>query len=166
MPALLFLLSAHDKYGDGMGDLELTYDGDVIYSGSNVFGSALMVPIGSECSSCMPLKMTLKADEHVVNDASGFMLRDITDSDDNQGILWRQPSLTANQRYDLEVCLQPSHCYILELPDLFHDGIGDIELTYGGLEVLAVNEKLTFGRGCIEKEWQQSTPRSNAGGSE
>ena len=144
-----------------MGDMELTYDGAVVYSGSNVFGSALMVPLGSACSSCMPLKMSLKADEHVLNDASGFILRDITDSDDNQGILWRQPSLTVNQRYDLEVCLEPSHCYVLELPDLYHDGIGDIQLSYGGLEVLAANEKLTFGRGCMEKEWQQSRPRSD-----
>ena len=151
---------AHDRYGDGMGDLELTYDNQVVYSGSNSYGSALMVPLGSDCSSCMLLKMSLEADEFVINDASSFLLRDITDSDDNQGILWHQPSLTVSQTYNLQICLDPSHCYVLELPDLFHDGIGEVEVSYGGIKVDAVNERLTFGRGCIEKSWVTSTTRS------
>lgn len=147
-----YMLYAFDGFGDGLSDagdnksiMELSLNGVTVYSGAN-FGSSLAVPIGTACGSCIPLVLSLKADQYVVEEKSRFYLQE----QGNDGTLvWDVETMEAAERYDHTACLDPDKCYHFVMDDLFNDGIGDpMTLTYGGVVLEGSSRFISLGRGC------------------
>jgi hypothetical protein len=145
LPDTCLGLTIRDSYGDGLfGSYSLMVNGVPQVDGDGDFEDTVNHFFNCDQGQkgvCMPLTLDITTDYYP--EETSFYLIDMT----TQQFIWAEDQFfTPNKASKFNECLNPDHCYYLEIFDDYGDGIDNpVKITYDGSLVFSGGPNIGYG---------------------